>query len=94
MSTINNLKKLTIGALISGGVALAGFGMTAGIASASPENPNPSIDHSDYAGPIVECNQCGRTLPGDGSVRVNPVNPGVKFGNGLLLPAVAPSAGH
>lgn len=92
MSTINNLKKLTVGALLSGGVALAGLGMTAGIAGASPENPNPSIDHSDYAGPVVECNQCGRTLPGDGSVK--PANPGVKFGNGLLLPAVTPSAGH
>lgn len=94
MSTINNLKKLVIGALISGGVVLPPLGMTTGIANAAPQNPNPSIDHSDYAGPIVECNQCGRTLPGDGSVRVNPVNPGVKFGNGLLLPAVAPSPGH
>ncbi len=93
MSTINNLKKLIIGALLSGGVALAPLGMTTGIASAAPQNPNPTIDHSDYAGPIVECNQCGRTLPGDGSVG-QPVNPGVKFGNGLLLPAVTPSAGH
>ena len=78
MSTINNLKKLAIGALISAGVVLPPLGLTAGIANAAPQNPNPTIDHSDYAGPIVECNQCGRTLPGDGSVRVNPVNPGVK----------------
>lgn len=92
MSTINNLKKLIIGALISGGVVLPPLGMTAGTASAAPQSPNPTIDHSDYAGPVVECNQCGRTLPGDGSVK--PVNPGVKFGNGLLLPAVTPSAGH
>ena len=91
MSTINNLKKLTINALLSGGVALAALGMATGTAGAAPQNPNPTIDHSDYAGPIVECNQCGRALPGDGSVRVNP---GVKVGNGLLLPAVAPSAGH
>jgi hypothetical protein len=90
MNTIHNTKKVIVGAVLSGGVALAALGITAGTASAAPANPNPSIDHSDYAGPIVECNQCGRTLPGDGSVRVNPVNPGVKFGNGLLLPA----AGH
>ncbi|HJT93961.1 MAG TPA: hypothetical protein VJ777_18860 [Mycobacterium sp.] len=87
MNTIHHLKKLTVGALLSGGVALAALGLTAGTASAAPQNPNPSIDHSDYAGPVVECNQCGRTLPGDGSVTVNPVNPGVKIGNGLLLPA-------
>jgi len=48
MSTINNLKKLIIGALISGGVVLPPpLGMTAGIASAAPQNPNPTIDHSD-----------------------------------------------
>lgn len=86
MNTTQNLKKTIIGALLSGGVALAGLGLTAGIASAAPQNPGPSIDHSDYAGPIVECNQCGRTLPGDSSVTVT--NPGAKFGNGLLLPAV------
>ena len=90
MNTTHNLKKMIVGALLSGGVALSALGMTAGTASAAPGNPNPTIDHSDYAGPIVECNQCGRTLPGDGSVKINPVNPGVKFGNGLLLPA----AGH
>jgi hypothetical protein len=89
MSTIHNLKKLTVGALMSGGLALAALGMTAGTASAAPADPNPSIDHSDYAGPVVECNQCGRTAPGDGSVKINPVNPGAKFGNGLLLPAVS-----
>jgi hypothetical protein len=90
MSTIHNLKKMIVGGLLSGGIALAALGLTAGTASAAPGNPNPTIDHSDYAGPIVECNQCGRTLPGDGSVKNNPVNPGVKFGNGSLLPA----AGH
>jgi hypothetical protein len=86
MSTIHNLKKLTVGALLSGGVALAALGVTAGTASAAPGDPGVTIDHSDFAGPVVECNQCGRTLPGDGSVRVNP---GAKFGNGLLLPAVS-----
>ncbi len=90
MITIHNLKKTIVGALFSGGVALSTLGLTAGTASAAPQNPGPTIDHSDYAGPLVECNQCGLTRPGDGSVKVNPVNPGVKFGNGLLLPA----AGH
>ena len=87
MNTNHNLKKMIVGALLSGSVALAGLGMTTGLAQAAAENPNPSIDHSDYAGPVVECNQCGRTAPGDGSVRVNPVSPGVKIGNGSLLPA-------
>jgi hypothetical protein len=86
MNTTHNLKKMIVGALLSGGVALAALGMTTGTASAAPGDAGVTIDHSDYAGPVVECNQCGRTLPGDGSVRVNP---GAKFGNGLLLPAVS-----
>jgi hypothetical protein len=85
MNTTHNLKKMIVGALLSGGVALAGFGLTAGTAGAAPADPGVTIEHSDFAGPVVECNQCGRELPGDGSVRVNP---GAKFGNGLLLPAV------
>ncbi|MDX1886047.1 hypothetical protein [Mycolicibacterium sp. 120270] len=87
MSTTHNLKKIIVGGLLSGGVTLAALGLTSGTAAAAPGNPNPSIDHSDFAGPVVECNQCGRTAPGDGSVRV--INPGAKFGNGLLLPAVS-----
>jgi hypothetical protein len=87
MNTIHNLKKMIVGALLSGGVALAALGLTAGTASAGPApGPSPTIDQSDFAGPVVECIQCQRTLPGDGSVRVNP---GAKFGNGLLLPAVS-----
>jgi hypothetical protein len=86
MNTTHNLKKMTVGALLSGGVALAALGMTAGTASAAPGDPGVTIDHSDWGGTVVECNQCGRELPGDGSVRVNP---GAKFGNGLLLPAVS-----
>ena len=86
MNTTHNLKKMFVGALLSGGVALAALGLTAGTASAAPGDPGVTIDNSDFAGPVVECNQCGRTLPGDGSVRVNP---GAKFGNGLLLPAVS-----
>ena len=90
MNTTHNLKKIIVGTLLSGGVALAALGLTAGTVCAAPQNPGPTIDHSDYAGPIVECNQCGLSRPGDGSVKVNPVNPGVKFDNGLRLPA----AGH
>ncbi len=41
MSTIHYLKKMTVGALLSGGVALAALGMTAGTADAAPQNPNP-----------------------------------------------------
>jgi hypothetical protein len=90
MNTTNNLKKMAVGALLSGGVALAALGMTAGTASAAPADPGVTIDHSDWGGTVVECNQCGRELPGDGSVRVNP---GAKFGDGSVRVAV-PSAGH
>jgi hypothetical protein len=90
MNTTHNLKKMIVGALLSGGVALATLGLTAGTASAAPAPPGPTIDHSDYAGPLVECNQCGRTLPGDGSVKVNP---GPQLGDGSVRVAI-PSAGH
>jgi hypothetical protein len=90
MNTTHNLKKTVVGALLSGGVALAALGLIAGTASAAPADPGVTIDHSDFAGPVVECNQCGRTLPGDGSVRVNPE---AKFGNGSVRVAI-PSAGH
>lgn len=88
MNTTHNLKKIIVGALMSGGVALAALGLTAGTAAAAPQNPGPSIDHSDFAGPLVECNQCQRTLPGDGSVRVNP---GPQLGGGSVRVA-APTA--
>ena len=94
MNTNQPLKKMIVGALLSGGVALAGFGLTAGTASAAPSNPGPTIDHSDYAGPIVECNQCQRTLPSDGSVRINPgPQLGGQFGDGSVRVQI-PSAGH
>jgi hypothetical protein len=64
MNTTQPLKKIIVGALLSGGVALAGLGMTAGTAQAAPTKPGPTIDISDWGGPIVECNQCQRTLPG------------------------------
>ena len=81
---------MVVGALLSGGVALAGLGLTAGTAGAAPANPRPTIDHSDCGIPVVECIQCQRTLPGDGSVRVNP---GPQLGGGSVRVSV-PSAGH
>ena len=75
MNTNQPLKKMIVGALLSGGVALAGLGLTAGTANAAPANPGPTIDHSDFGVPVVECIQCQRTLPGDGSVRVQPWTP-------------------
>jgi hypothetical protein len=72
MNTTHNLKKIIVGALLSGGVALAGLGMTAGTAAASPQSPDPSIDHSDFGIDIVQCNQCQRQLPNTGGINVNP----------------------
>jgi hypothetical protein len=64
MNTNHPFKKMIVGALLSGGVALAGLGMTVGTAQAAPDKPGPTIDYSDSAGPLVQCNQCRRTLPG------------------------------
>jgi hypothetical protein len=57
-------KKMIVGVLLSGGVALAGLGMSVGTAQAAPDKPGPTIDHSDWGGPVVECNRCGQHLPG------------------------------
>jgi hypothetical protein len=76
MNTTHNLKKMVVGALLSGGVALAGLGLTAGIAQAAPDRPGPTIDHSDYAGPLVECAQCGPHVRG--GLDIPSVNPGAK----------------
>ena len=84
------LKKMVVGALLSGGLALAALGLTAGTASAAPANPRPTIDYSDFGVPVVECIQCQRTLPGDGSVKFNP---GPQLGDGSVRVAI-PSAGH
>ena len=43
MSDTHSLEKTMVGALLSGGVALAALGLTAGTASAVPQNPGPSI---------------------------------------------------
>ncbi len=91
MNTTINLTRMTVGALVSGGVALAALGLTAGTAGAAPDNPGPTIDHSDWGVPVVECAQCNRTLPGDGSVRVT--DPGPQLGNPSIRVAI-PSAGH
>jgi hypothetical protein len=93
MNTNQTLKKTIVGALLSGGVALAGLGLTAGTASAAPSDPGVTIDHSDFGVPIVECKRCGLKLPGDGSVKINPATPGAQFGDGSVRVAV-PSAGH
>ena len=57
---------MIFGALLSGGLALAGLGMTA--ASRRPDKPGPTIDYPDWGGTVVECNQCHRVLPGGGDV--------------------------
>jgi hypothetical protein len=68
MNTNHPLKKMIVGTLLSGGVALAGLGLTMGAAHAAPAKPGPTIDYSDFAGPLVECNQCQRSLPGGADV--------------------------
>jgi hypothetical protein len=93
MNTNQPLKKMIVGVLFSGGVALAGLGLTAGSASAAPSNTGPTIDHSDFGVPVVECIQCQRTLPGDGSVRVNPGPQLGQLGDGSVRVKI-PSAGH
>jgi hypothetical protein len=76
MNTTHNLKKMIVGALFSGGVALAGLGLTAGTAQAAPQDPGVTIDHSDFGVDVVECNQCGRSLPG--KLDVPSINPAGK----------------
>ena len=64
MNTNQPIKQMIVGAVLSGGLALAGLGMTAGIAQAAPDKPGPTIDYPDWGGTVVECNQCHRVLPG------------------------------
>jgi hypothetical protein len=64
MNANHPLKRIIIGALLSGGVALAGLGMTAGTAQAAPDKPGPTIDYPDWGGTIVECNRCQQLQPG------------------------------
>jgi hypothetical protein len=65
----NNLKKVIVGALLSGGIALAG--LTAGTAHAS----NTPVDPSINTVPTSECTSCG-TLPGRPTVHPNGGNKG------------------
>jgi hypothetical protein len=41
MSTTNNVKRIIVGALLSGSVALAGFGLSMGTAQAFDPQPDP-----------------------------------------------------
>jgi hypothetical protein len=41
MSTTNNVKRIIVGALLSGSVALAGLGLSMGIAQAFDPPPDP-----------------------------------------------------
>ena len=77
MNTTHNFKRMIVGALLSGGVALAGFGLTTGVAQASPGGPGVTIDHSDFGVDVVECNRCGLNLPGGVDTRAG-VNPATK----------------
>ncbi len=91
MNTNHNIKKMLVGGLLSGGIALATLGLTAGTASAAPSPyPGPSIDHSDFGVPIVECVQCQHSTPGDGSVRVS--NPGARVSGDGSVRVATPSA--
>jgi hypothetical protein len=77
MKTTHNITKLFVGALLSGSVALAGLGLTAGVAQASPEGPGVTIDHSDFGVDVVEYTRCGLNLPRGVDIRAV-VNPATK----------------
>jgi hypothetical protein len=49
MNTTHNVKKMIVVTLLSGGVALAALGLTAGTASAAPADPGAAVG----SGPIV-----------------------------------------
>ncbi len=74
MKTNHNLKRFIVGALVSGGVAVAGLGLAAGTAEAGP-GPLPQQGWPGCPGdPKGPCHWC----PGDppvqtGNLRVNPV---------------------
>jgi hypothetical protein len=92
MNTTISLKKVIVGALLSGGIALAG--LTAGTAQASTQPLDPSIHTSDFNVPLVECTQCQQTLPGRPEVHPNGGNKG---GNSDTLsgrPEVHPNWGN
>ncbi|GFG55428.1 hypothetical protein CQY20_05650 [Mycolicibacterium agri] len=82
MNTTHSVKKVIVGALTSGGLALAALGFTTGVASASPSNPQPNIDVSDWGVPVVECIQCNKSVLGGASEKVNP---GIKVGDSVRV---------
>jgi hypothetical protein len=93
MNTTDNLKKVIVGAVLSGGIALAG--LTAGVAQASTQPIDPSINTSDFNIPIVECTQCQQTLPGRPTVHPNGGNKGDTSDDTLSgRPTVHPNGGN
>jgi hypothetical protein len=92
MNTAYNLKKVIVGALLSGGIALAG--LTAGTAQASTQPIDPSIHTSDFNVPLVECTQCQQTLPGRPEVHPNGGNKGDNGGTLPGRPEVHPNGGN
>ena len=92
MNTTHHLKKIVIWTLLSGALATAGLGLSAGTAAAQPQGPGVGVDYSDV-GPLVTCNACQVAKPGDGSVRVNPGPGATKTGDGSVRVAI-PGAGH
>jgi hypothetical protein len=92
MNSTHSLRKVIVGALLSGGIAVAG--LTAGTAQASPKPIDPSINTSDFNVPVVECTQCHQTLPGRPTVHPNGGN---KPGTDDTLsgrPQVRPNGGN
>ncbi|MBE1547144.1 hypothetical protein GGC64_001152 [Mycobacterium sp. OAS707] len=93
MNVTNNLQKAIVGALLFGGIALAG--LTSGIAQASTQPIDPSINSSDFNIPLVECTQCQQTLPGRPEVHPNGGNKGGSQGSGLPgRPEVRPNGAN
>jgi hypothetical protein len=93
MNTTHHLKKVIVGALLSGGIALAG--LTAASAQASTQPIDPSIHTSDFNVPVVECTQCQQTLPGRPQVHPNGGNKGGNQDDSLSgRPAVRPNGGN
>jgi hypothetical protein len=81
MITTDHVKKMIVGSVLSGCIALAG--LTAGTAQASTQPIDPSINTSDFNVPIVECTQCQQTLPGRPTVQPNGGNKGDDTGDPL-----------
>jgi hypothetical protein len=93
MNATHHLRKVIVGALMSGAIALAG--LTAATAQASPQPIDPSINTSDFNIPLVECKQCQQTLPGRPEVHPNGGNKGGNNNDTLTgRPQVHPNGGN